>query len=158
MKKIIAISFVAALFAACNNPEADTTNTEAVDTVNTSTTNTTTTTTYSPAEGDVTYRNGRVMVWRNGDWVATDDDVTLDNGVVVYRNGEVKKGDKVVVLKEGETVDRSGNFFDKTGAAIENAWDATKEGAKKVGHAVEKGAQKVKEKAKKAIHDDDKDN
>ena len=157
MKKIIAISFVTALFAACNNPQADATNADTVDTVSTTTT-TTTTTTYSPAEGDVSYRNGRVLVWRNGDWVATNDDVTLDNGIVVYRNGEVKKGDKVVVLEDGQVVNKSGNFFDKTGAAIENAWDATKKGAKKVGHAVEKAAQKVKEKTKDAIHDDDKDN
>ena len=91
---------------------------------------------YSPSQGDVTYKNGQLLVYRDGDWKDADDDVTLDNGIVVKRNGEVVRGDKVVVLEDGETVDRSGRFFDKAGNAIEDAWDATKKGVKKAGKEV----------------------
>ena len=86
MKKIIAMAFAGLSLAACNN-DADTASVE----TDTTTTTTTTTTTYTPVDGDVTYRENKVMVMRNGEWVEADDDVTLDNGVVVYRTGKVKK-------------------------------------------------------------------
>src|SRR5687767_14266912 len=143
MKKIFAIAIVAGSFTACNDSNTDQ---SSVGTDTTSTTTTTTTTTqYTPSEGDVSYRNGKVVVWKNNDWVEAEEDVTLSNGVVVRKNGEVRRGDDVVVLKDGEVVDKSGNFFDKTGNAIEDAWDATKKGAKKAGEAVEGAAKDVKE-------------
>ena len=155
MKKIIAIALAAILLAACNDNGTDNATIETTDTTSTMST-TTVSTSYTPAEGDVTYREKKVRVWKNGDWVDADDDVKLDNGVVVYRTGKVKKDDREIELKDGEVVNRSGNFFDKTGRAIENAWDATKEGVKDAGKAVGNAAEKVGEEAKDAVTDDDK--
>jgi len=107
---------------------------------------------YAPAEGDVSYRNGQVMVWRNGAYVVADKDVELNNGIVVYRNGEVKQKDKKVKLEEGESIDRDGNFFNKAGEALEDGWDATKKGVKKAGQAIKKAGQKVGEEAKDLVN------
>ena len=153
MKRIFVTALIAASLVACEN--ADTTDESTVETTETTTS---TTTTYTPGEGDVTHRDGKVMVWRNNNWVEADEDVRLDNGVIVYRNGEVKKDNDVVVLRDGEFVNRSGEFFDKTGNAIEDAWDATKRGAKKAGEAVENAAQKVGDKTKEIVNDKDDNN
>lgn len=138
MKKLFVFAIIGAtVLSACNSDNRETTSTTInSDTTENAAVGSSTTTTYSPAEGDVSYRNGKVVVWRNNDWVETDEDVTLNDGVVVKRNGEVKKGDDVVKLEEGESVDRSGRFFDKAGNAIEDAWDATKKGVKKAGEEV----------------------
>lgn len=106
---------------------------------------------YKASEGDVSYRNGKVVVWRNNEWVESDEDVKLENGVVVRRNGEVERDGKIVVLKDGEVVDRTGRFFDRAGNAIENAWGDVKEGVKE-------GAKDVKEGVKDVFDDDKKDN
>lgn len=155
MKKIIAMAFAAVSLAACNDGEADNT---VVDTDTTTTTTTTTTdnaAAYTPAEGDVTYREKKVMVYRNGQWVETEEDVRLENGVVVSREGKVTRDGKEIELEEGEVVNRTGNFFDKTGRAIENAWDTVKVDIKDAGQAVEKGAKKVGKEVKDAVTDDD---
>lgn len=147
MKKIIALAVIAASFAACDTQDKKVTTTEGTDTTGAVTT---VSTTYTPGEGDVMYKDGKVMVWRSDNWVEAEGDVTLENGIVVRRNGEVRRDDKVVVLHEGETVNRSGNFFDKTGAAIDNAWDATKKGVSKAADATEKGVNKAADAVKKA--------
>ena len=155
MKKMFALAIVAASLTACNDSSTDKVSVDA-DTTSTSTMTTTTTTQYTPSDGDVSYRNGKVVVWKNNDWVDADEDVTLNNGVIVRKNGEVKKDNDVVVLKDGEVVDKSGNFFDKAGNAIDDAWDATKKGAKKAGEAVEGAAKKVGEETKDVFDGDDK--
>ncbi|MEJ7679278.1 MAG: hypothetical protein WKG06_15765 [Segetibacter sp.] len=107
MKKIIAVALAAVSFAACNNNGADnaaadttsmtsTANTTSMasttDTASTtSTTATTTTSAYTAVDGDVSYRDKKVRIMKNGKWVDADNDVTLDNGLVVYRSGRVKK-------------------------------------------------------------------
>jgi len=155
MKKMFALAAIAASLMACNDADTDRTSVD-TDTTITTTTTSTATTTYTPAEGDVSYRDGKVVVWRNNDWVVSDKDVTLDNGVVVRRNGEVRRDNDVVVLRDGEVVNRTGKFFDKAGNAIEDGWDATKKGAKKAGEAIEKGAKKVGEETKDVFRDDKK--
>lgn len=153
MTKIIVMAFAATCFlAACN--DGDTTDKTKVD--STQNTTTTTTTTYTPVEGDVQYSGNKVMVMKNGAWVEADADVKLDNGVTVYRNGRVERGDYEIVLQDGEVVNRSGDFFDKTGNAIANAWDATKEGASAVGRAVKKGVSKIGDKIEGAVDGDKK--
>lgn len=124
MKRIF-LSAIVAVMLSCN------TNTET-----TTKTDTSANAAYAPSEGDVTKRNGKVMVWHDGEWKEADSDVHLSNGVVVNRKGEVIKEDKVIVLDDGEVVDRSGRFFDKAGHAIDDAWDATKKGVNKVGEEV----------------------
>ena len=133
------MALVAASLTACNSTETE----EA--TVETDATTMSATTAYTPAEGDVKYRDGQLMVWKNNEWVEADDNVKMDNGVVVYKNGEVKRDDDVVVMEDGEVVSHTGKFFDKTGKAVEDAWDATKKGVEKAGKAVEKAAQKTED-------------
>ena len=156
MKKIIVMALTAVSLAACNDG-TDNATVDTKDTTSTIMSTTTISTSYTPAEGDVTYRDKKVRVWKNGQWVDADGDVELESGVVVHRTGRVKKEDKEIVLEDGEVVNRSGNFFDKTGHAIEKAWNATKEGVKDAGKAVGKAAEKVGEKAKDAVTDDDKE-
>ena len=166
MKRIIVFALAALTFTACDNEKntdttVDTTtadsaimgtsDTDTNQSMQTTTTTTTTTGAYTPTEGDVTYRNGKVMVWRNGDYVESDKDVTLDNGITVRRNGEVRRDDKVVVLEEGETVSRTGNFFNKAGEAVEDGWDATKKGAKKAAGAVKEAGKNVGEAVKDVV-------
>ena len=164
MKQIIAIAMSALCFTACNNADKNettvTTNSDSLVTTTPSTTNTdvmydnvnTTTTVYVPAEGDLTYRNGKLMVWRVNSYVESDKDITLNNGVIVKRNGEVKKDDKVMKLEDGESVSTSGNFFNKAGEGIEDAWDATKKGVSKAASAVKKAGNKVGEEVKDAVN------
>ena len=146
MKKIFLITCIAGSLIACNNSGTDATDDTVLDSDTTiTTTATSATAVYTPVEGDVSYRDGKLMVWKGNDWVVADNDVTLDNGVVVYKNGEVKKEGKTVTLDDGEVVNHSGDFFDKTGHAISDAWDATKTGVKKAGEAVEDAAKSAKD-------------
>ncbi len=124
MKNIV-LATVVSVMLSCNTKTETTTKTD-----------TSTNAAYAPSEGDVTKRNGEVMVWHDGDWKPADNDVHLSNGVVVNRRGEVTKEDKVIILHDGEVVDKSGRFFDKAGNAIDDAWDATKKGVNKVGEEV----------------------
>ncbi len=93
MKKIFALAFIAAAMTACNDADTDTTS---VDT-DTTTTTMTTARSYTAAEGDVSYRNEKLMVYKNENRVESDKDVMLDNGIVVSRKGEVR-GDQDVLL------------------------------------------------------------
>ena len=154
MKKIIVMALAAFSLAACD--DADKASVETTSDTTQNTTATTTTTTYTPVEGDVKYEGKKVMVLRNGSWVEADADVKLDNGVTVYRNGRVERGDYEVVLEDGEVVNRSGDFFDRTGNAIESVWDATKSGVGAAGRAVKKGVSKVGDKIEGVLDGDKK--
>ena len=57
-------------------------------------------------------------------------------------------------LEDGEVVTRTGRFFVKSGNAVEDAWDATKKGARKAGDAIEKGANKVGDEVKDVFDND----
>jgi hypothetical protein len=135
MKNVLIPLAAVVMLTACN------TNTDT-----TKKTDTSTHAAYAPSEGDVTRREGKIMVWHDGEWKEADKDVYLSNGALVNRKGEVVKGDKVIVLDDGEVVDKSGRFFDKAGNAIDDAWDATKKGVKKAGEEV------------KDVFSDDRDN
>ena len=137
MKRIMLITLVAGLLGACNEQAGD----SMTDSDTTSTTVTTspednTVSDYAPSEGDVTYRENRVQVWRGGTWNDADEDVKMDNGVVVYRDGRATRDGKEIELEDGQVVDHSGNIFDRTGRALESAWDHTKEGVKKAGSEI----------------------
>ena len=99
---------------------------------------------YTPADGDIIYKNNELMVWRGNEWVKVEKDVTLDNGVVIYKNGEVKKEGKTIRLEDGEVVTKVGDFFNKTGDAINDAWGSTKKGVKDAGNAIDKAAKDIK--------------
>jgi hypothetical protein len=155
MKKIFAIACATSLFFACN--DGDTTD-EPIGSPDTATTNagTVAPTSYTPVDGDVTYRDDKVMVMRNGQWVEADDRVTLENGAVVHKDGRIKKDDKEVKLEDGQVVNKEGDFFDRTGNAIENAWEDAKGGLKDAGKEIEKGAEKAGDKTEDAVDDDKK--
>jgi hypothetical protein len=95
------------------------------------------------------------LVWKNNDWVAADNDVTLDNGIVVRRNGRVVRDKEEVELEDGVVVNRSGRFFDKAGNVIEDGWDGVKKGAKEAKDGIKKGANEVKEEVKDVFNNDD---
>jgi hypothetical protein len=156
MKKILVFALAAASLTACNDQKNNNTATNSDTTVTTTTTadvsgNTSTASTYVPADGDVMYRDGKLMVWRNNAYVLADTDITQDSGIVVRRNGEVIREGRVVKLEEGQAVSKTGRFFNKAGEAIGDAWDATKKGVGKAADAVKKGANKVGEGVKKAV-------
>ncbi|RYZ22438.1 MAG: hypothetical protein EOO16_09130 [Chitinophagaceae bacterium] len=142
----------------------DTMGTTGTGTSGTTTTGTTTTTStsssnaYAPSEGDVSRSNGKVVVYRNGQWTSTTSDVRLDNGATVNSNGRITYNGQDRDLEEGEHVTKAGRFFDKAGNGIENAWDATKSGVKKGAKAVGNAAEKVGSKVKDAVTNDNKDN
>jgi hypothetical protein len=176
MKRIFLIASVAFAAVACNSTSGNAETSD--DTVVISEVDTLPVAPAAPefAEGDVIKKDGKLVVYTNGAWVPVEKDIVLDNGVTVKTSGEIvdKKGNKVV-LEEGERVTKAGVFFDRAGAAIDNAWDATKRGvsnaadatgnavekaadatkdaAKDVGQAVKKGAQKVGDKAKEVKED-----
>lgn len=139
MKKLFVIGLAAISLTACNDG-TDNATVETRDTTTMTTTNTASA--YSAAEGDVTYRNNKVLVMRNGQWVETNEEVRLDNGVVVHRDGRVVKDNRETRIEDGEVVTRTGNFFDRTGQAIEDGWDATKRGVKKAGQKIEDAVDK----------------
>ncbi len=142
MKKFIPVAIVA-LLAACNNTSTTKTDNDTVVTTTTTVPANVTADVYTPVEGDVIYKNDKVLVMHNGEWVVADEDVTLDNGIVIDKHGKAKKGDVEITMKDGEVVSKTGNFFDKTGHAIDNAWQDTKDAVKDAGKAVGKAAKKV---------------
>ena len=152
MKKIFLMASVVTLLSACNANTEDSTvvSTDTLGPVNSTEAPVTTTETlvvhkYTPANGDVIFKNNQLMVWRRNEWVKVDKEVRLDNGVIIYENGEVKKEGKVVKLEDGEVVTSVGKFFNKTGDAINDAWGSTKKGVKKVGEALDKAGKDIKE-------------
>ena len=165
MKHTIILACATAVVLASCNSSTDTTSRTTDTTVTstdpgvnstTTTTSTNTSTAYSPGEGDVSYHNRKVMVYRNGNWVESDKDVTLDDGTVIRRNGYVVRNGEEVKLEDGGTVDKSGRFFDKAGNMVQDGWEGVKKGAKEVGHATEKGFNKAKEEVKDVFTNDDK--
>lgn len=150
MKKIFLAVSVAALFTACNSQgsqtDATTTNTDTTDRSMMSTT------AYTPTEGDATFKDQDLMVYKGDKWVATDKEMTMGNGVIVYTNGTVKNGEITDTLAEGEIVSHTGDLYDKAGNAIHDAWDATKKGVNDAGDAVEEGAKKAGDAAKEGVN------
>jgi hypothetical protein len=127
MKKILLVAGIAGMsfLLSCKDEKkgaATTTTTE----------NATTTTTYTASEGDVTYKGGKLMVYRNNAWVDADDDITVDNGIVVRKTGHVVKDNDEYELEDGVVVTKTGNFFDKAGNAIENGWEGVKKAFRNV--------------------------
>ena len=154
MKKLLGIAIVSAWLVACNESQTDN---QSIGSPNSSAQENQqpAPTAYTPDNGDVTYRDGKLMVMRNGDWKEADDEVKLQNGAVVYKDGRVKKDGKEITLQDGEVVSEEGDVFDRTGNAIESAWTDTKEGVKDAGKEIEKGAKKAGDKVEDAVDDDD---
>lgn len=156
MKKVLLICAAAATLAACRN-NTDTNGTDGInDTmVPTDTTVSTPTTAapYTVTEGDIMRRQGSVMVYENGQWVPVTGEITLSDGSVVTQRGEVKRDGRIVTLEEGYTVNRAGAFFDRAGAAIENAWENTKEATRDAAQDIKRGTQNAVDNTREAVRD-----
>ena len=141
MKNLVIMAGLAALLFSCNDETKESTTTV----TGTETSTSANAAKRNSAEGDVTYRDGKVMVWRNGQWVEAENDVELENGVVVRKNGRIVRNGEEVEFREGVVVSREGDFFDDAGNAIDEGWEGLK-----------KGFKKSKEEVKEVFQDDDK--
>ena len=150
MKRIFFSVFAAVALAACGESQTDsTTSADTMTTTEAYAGNTAGTRT--PGDGDVTWQDNRVRVYRNNTWEDANDDVRFDNGVVVRRDGRVVRDGREYEYEDGYIVDRDGNVWDRTGNAMADAWDATKHGVKEAGKAIGDAGEAVGEKAKDAV-------
>ncbi|MBX2921369.1 MAG: hypothetical protein KF746_04180 [Chitinophagaceae bacterium] len=178
MKKALFLAALTAVFAACGNEsktesEGATGSDVTVTPAETNKDEAPATVTYTAEEGDVMWKEGKLLVYKDGNWSVAEKDITLNDGTVISLKGDISKDGKTINIKEGETVKKTGQFFDKAGNAVSNAWDAAKEavkdgadavkegvkdaagavkeGAQDAGKAVKEETQKLKDKAKKAV-------
>jgi hypothetical protein len=157
MKRFLVLAIAATTLYACTDTANDNAATDDRDEAPISSPSTTNDA-YTPSEGDVTYRENKVRVYRDGDWKESDNEVELENGAIVHEDGRIVKENKEVELEDGEVVTRTGNFFDRTGKAIEKGWEDIKQGAREMGKDVEKGAKKAGDKVEGTVDDNDNDN
>ncbi|MBX3253820.1 MAG: hypothetical protein KF862_06730 [Chitinophagaceae bacterium] len=156
MKKMFFIAATAVVLAACDsNGSEETTGTDVTLTpAETGKENVADKVTYVAEDGDVMWKDGKLLVYKDGNWSVAEKDITLNDGTTISLKGDVTKEGKTITIKEGESVKKTGEFFDKAGDAISNAWDAAKEGVKDGANAVKEGvtdaANAVKEEAKDA--------
>jgi hypothetical protein len=158
MKKIFFFAAIAVSVVSCNNNSTGDATISSDDTASLQTppadhthADMDVTATYQAEEGDVKWQNEKLLVYKNGNWVEAEKDMTLDDGTVITVKGDARKEGKTITLKEGESVKKTGRFFDKAGKAISNAWDATKEGVKNAGEAVKEGAQDAGKAVKEGV-------
>ena len=57
-------------------------------------------------------------------------------------------------MEEGQVVSKEGDFFDRAGRAIENAWEDVKAGVKDAGDEIEKNTKEAGEKVDDHADDD----
>lgn len=160
MKRVFILALTAGFLASCTDSGDKTTvSTTSSDTAvvidNDAAPMATTTTTYTPGDGDVIMRDGKTMYWKDGAWVATTGNTTMSNGMIITREGKVTQENRTITLNDGEAVNRTGNFFDRTGNAIDNAWDATKRGVSKAADATGDALKKAGNKVADAVDGDD---
>jgi len=141
MKKIFLTAFVAVALTACNSTESK--HAVALDKDSTTNTAMNEATGYVPNDGDVTFRNNKVMVYRDTSWKETTDAQTVGSGAVVHPDGTVTNGVQADTLKDGQVVSKTGTFFDASGHVIKDPWTPTKKGVgESVGNAENKTAVK----------------
>jgi len=69
-------------------------------------------------------KDAKMMIVKNGTWVAMDSSVTCTNGRKVSVDGQVSKGDKKRKLEEGMMIDKDGQIMDKNGKLMDTSgWD-----------------------------------
>lgn len=152
MKKILLAAFISASVMACTN-EADS-STELNDTTDNAAN---ATGSYTEKEGDVTYRNGKVMVWRDNQWVEAENDVEV-NGMTVRKTGVIVRDGEEVEMEEGEVVGPDDRYFDEAGNAIQDGWDGLKKGAHEAKEGVKKGYNEAKDEVKEVFDGKERDN
>ena len=128
MKKLLFTVAIAGLMGACNDsPKSSTTST--TDTAATASAPAATDSSAAasqPALKDslMTLKDGKMMIVKNGAWVALDAPVTCTNGRMVSVDGTVAKKDKKRKLEEGMMIDKDGQIMDKNGKLMDTSgWD-----------------------------------
>jgi hypothetical protein len=125
MKKLLLIAAIAGFTCACNGGSKSSTTTTDTATAMPAMVDTSSAAT-KPAlkDGLMTLKDGKMMIVKNGAWVAMDVPVTCTNGRKVSVNGEVSKGDKKRKLEEGMMIDNDGQIKDKDGKLVDTSgWD-----------------------------------
>ncbi len=125
MKKLLLIAAIAGFTCACNDGSKSSTTTTDTATATPAAVDTSSAAT-KPAlkDGLMTMKDGKMMVVKDGAWVAMDAPVTCSNGRKVSVSGEVSKGDKKRKLEEGMMIDKDGQIMDKNGKLMDTSgWD-----------------------------------
>ena len=130
MKKLLLIAAIACFTFACNDgSKSSTTTTDTAAATPAPATPAAADTTAAAAkpamkDGMMTLKDGKMMILKDGAWVAMDAPVTCTNGRKVSLKGEVSKGDKKRKLEEGMMIDKDGQIMDKDGKLIDTSgWD-----------------------------------
>ena len=72
----------------------------------------------------MTLKDGKMMIVKNGAWVAMGAEVTCTNGRKVSVDGTISKKDKKRKLEEGMMIDNDGQIKDKDGKLVDTSgWD-----------------------------------
>jgi hypothetical protein len=124
MKKLLLIAAIAGFTCACNDGSKSSTTSTDTATVAPAAAETSSATKPALKDGLMTMKDGKMMIVKDGAWVAMDAAVTCSNGRKVDVNGEVSKGDKKRKLEEGMMIDKDGQIMDKDGKLMDTSgWD-----------------------------------
>jgi hypothetical protein len=128
MKKLLFTVAIAGLTFACNDsPKSSTTSTtDTAAAASTPAAADSSAAASQPALKDslMTLKDGKMMIVKNGAWVALDAPVTCTNGRMVSVDGVVSKKDKKRKLEEGMMIDKDGQIMDKNGKLMDTSgWD-----------------------------------
>jgi hypothetical protein len=122
MKKLLLIAAIAGFTCACNDTSKSSTTTDTATVAPAD--NSSATANPALKDGLMTMKDGKMMIVKDGAWVAMDAAVTCSNGRKVDVNGEVSKGDKKRKLEEGMMIDKDGQIMDKDGKLMDTSgWD-----------------------------------
>ncbi|UAY53084.1 DUF6799 domain-containing protein [Ferruginibacter albus] len=129
MKKIFIICIAVFNLAACNNSSSTNANETdsavivkpATDHINTTTDDTSIhTTTSAIGEGDLTMKDNKVMVMKNGKWEQLKGIIKLNNGTIVMNNGKMDIHGKKIRMQNGATIKMTGDIMDEGGKMIDS--------------------------------------
>jgi hypothetical protein len=127
MKKLLFTVAIAGLTFACNDaPKASTSTTDTAATAPAPAATDSSAAATQPALKDslMTLKDGKMMIVKNGAWVALDAPVTCTNGRMVSVDGTISKKDKKRKLEEGMMIDKDGQIMDKNGKLMDTSgWD-----------------------------------
>jgi hypothetical protein len=125
MKKLLLITAIASFTFACNNDsKSSTTSTDTATTTPAAADTSSAATKPALKDGLMTLKDGKMMIVKDGAWVAMDAPVTCTNGRKVDLTGEISKGDKKRKLEEGMMIDKDGQITDKNGKLMDTSgWD-----------------------------------
>ena len=129
MKKLLFTVAIASLTFACNDApksSASTTDTTATTAAPAPAATDSSAAAAQPALKDslMTMKDGKMMIVKNGAWMAMDAEVTCTNGRKVSVDGTISKKDKKRKLEEGMMIDKDGQIMDKNGKLMDTSgWD-----------------------------------